>query len=126
MIAQHHPLSLRSARSRREQLHRFDDPPVGGKADPLVNTIIPALAANLPLLKSAALVGVDIRHFLASRPREAQAARAALFAQVASGALAAPRIVSFGLAQASRALAAISLRNKVGKVVILPGEQTVQ
>jgi len=40
---------------------------------------IPALPANLRLLKSAALVGVDIRHFLASRPHEAQAARAALF-----------------------------------------------
>ncbi len=43
---------------------------------------IPALPANLPLLKSAALVGVDIRHFLASRPHEAQAARAALFDRV--------------------------------------------
>lgn len=84
---------------------------------------IPALPANLPLLKSAALVGVDIRHFLASRPHEAQAARAALFDRVASRTLVAPQIVSFRLSQAREALAATSRRDKVGKVVVLSRDQ---
>src|SRR3954469_8551005 len=80
---------------------------------------IPALPANLPLLKSAALVGVEIRHFLAARPEDARAARAALFEQVASGALAKPRTVQFPLAQAHEALAATSRRDKAGKIVVL-------
>ncbi len=84
---------------------------------------IPALPANLPLLKSGALVGVDIRHFLASRPHEAQAARAALFERVASRTLVAPQIVSFRLSQAREALAATSRRDKVGKVVVLPRDR---
>ena len=84
---------------------------------------IPALPANLPLLKSAALVGVDIRHFLASRPHEARAARAALFDRVASRTLVAPQIVSFRLSQAREALAATSRRDKVGKVVVLPRDR---
>jgi NADPH:quinone reductase-like Zn-dependent oxidoreductase len=84
---------------------------------------IPALPLNLPLLKSAALVGVDIRHFLASRPQEARAARKALFDQVASGALAAPRTVPFRFAQTREALAETSRRERVGKVVVLVGQQ---
>lgn len=80
---------------------------------------IPALPANLPLLKSAALVGVEIRHFLAARPEDARAARTALFEQVASGALAKPQTVRFPLAQAREALAATSRRDKAGKIVVL-------
>lgn len=82
---------------------------------------IPALPANLPLLKSAALVGVDIRHFLSAHPEEARSARAALFEQVAAGALARPRIVTFPMGQAREALAATSRRDKAGKVVVLVG-----
>jgi len=84
---------------------------------------IPALPANLPLLKSASLIGVDIRHFLASRPHEAQAARAALFDRVASRTLAAPEVASFRLSQAREALVATSRRDKVGKVVVLPRDR---
>jgi NADPH:quinone reductase-like Zn-dependent oxidoreductase len=80
---------------------------------------IPALPANLPLLKSAALVGVDIRHFLASRPKEARLARKALFERVASGALAKPQVKTYPFEQAGAALAATSRRDKVGKVVVL-------
>lgn len=82
---------------------------------------IPALPANLPLLKSAALVGVEIRHFLATRPQEAKAIRTDLFAQVASGALAAPRLIPYSLAQAREAMAASSRRDKIGKIVVCPG-----
>ncbi len=80
---------------------------------------IPALPANLALLKSAALVGVEIRHFLAARPQDARAARTALFEQVASGALAKPQTARFSLAQAHEALAATSRRDKAGKVVVI-------
>ena len=79
---------------------------------------IPALPANLPLLKSASLVGVDIRHFLAARPEEARTARTKLFQQVADRVLAAPQVVAFGLEQAGEALAATLRRDKPGKVVV--------
>jgi NADPH:quinone reductase len=48
---------------------------------------IPSLPANLPLLKSASLVGVTIRHFLASQPAKAQEVRTALFESIVSGTL---------------------------------------
>jgi len=80
---------------------------------------IPVLPANLPLLKSAALVGVDIRHFLASRPEAARLARKALLERVASGALAKPQVTTYPFEQAGAALAATSRREKVGKVVVL-------
>jgi NADPH:quinone reductase len=80
---------------------------------------IPALPANLPLLKSAALVGVDIRHFHASRPEDARLARSALLEQVASGVLAGPQIVTFSMEQAREALGAAPRRDKAGKVVVL-------
>ena len=79
---------------------------------------IPALPANLPLLKSAALVGVDIRHFLAARPGEARAARTTLFQRVANRLLAAPQVVTFALEQADEAIAATLRRDKPGKVVV--------
>jgi NADPH2:quinone reductase len=80
---------------------------------------IPALPANLPLLKSAALVGVDIRHFHASRPDDARLARSALLEQVASGVLAGPQIATFSMDQAREALGAAPRRDKAGKVVVL-------
>jgi hypothetical protein len=64
-------------------------------------------------------VGVEIRHFLASRPEDARAARAALFEQVASGVLAPPPIILFPLAQAREALSAASRRDKAGKAVVI-------
>jgi NADPH:quinone reductase-like Zn-dependent oxidoreductase len=81
---------------------------------------IPSLPANLPLLKSASLVGVDVRYFLASRSEDARLARRALFERAASGALAKPQVTTYPLDQAHEALAATSRRDKVGKVVVLP------
>ena len=80
---------------------------------------IPALPANLPLLKSAALVGVDIRHFLAARPGDARLAQSRLLEQVASGVLARPQMTTFPMEQACEALAETSRRDKKGKVVVL-------
>lgn len=82
---------------------------------------IPALPANLALLKSAALVGVDFRHFATAHRHDARALRAALFDRVASGALAPPQMTTFPLQQAGEALAATLRRDKAGKVVVLAG-----
>lgn len=82
---------------------------------------IPALPANLPLLKSAALVGVDLRHFLASRPDAARLARTKLFEQAASGALTKPLMRIYPLERAGEALATASRRHKIGKLVVLLG-----
>lgn len=79
---------------------------------------IPALPINLALLKSAALVGVEIRHFLASQPVRAARTRRALFAMVEAGVLPAPRLARFGFLRAGEAIAAALSRDKPGKVVI--------
>jgi len=81
---------------------------------------IPSLPANLPLLKSASLVGVEIRHFLASQPVKAQEVRTALFESIVSGTLRAPPVMTFPLERAAEALAATMKRDKVGKIVVLP------
>ena len=81
---------------------------------------IPSLPANLPLLKSASLVGVTIRHFLASQPAKAQEVRTALFESIVSGTLRAPTIMTFPLERAAEALAATMQRDKAGKIVVLP------
>ena len=81
---------------------------------------IPSLPANLPLLKSASLVGVTIRHFLASQPVKAQEVRTTLFESVVSGMLRAPAIITFPLERAADALAATMQRDKAGKIVVLP------
>ena len=81
---------------------------------------IPSLPANLPLLKSASLVGVTIRHFLASPPVKAQEVRTGLFECVVSGTLRAPTVMTFPLERAAEALAATMQRDKAGKIVVLP------
>jgi len=81
---------------------------------------IPSLPANLPLLKSASLGGVTIRHCLASQPVKAQEVRTALFESVVSGTLRAPTVMTFPLERAVEALAATMQRDKAGKIVVLP------
>src|SRR3954447_3626530 len=81
---------------------------------------IPSLPANLPLLKSASLVGVEIRHFLASQPVKAQEVQTALFESVVFGTLRAPTVMTFPLERAAEALAATMQRDKSGKIVVLP------
>jgi NADPH2:quinone reductase len=81
---------------------------------------IPALPVNLALLKNATLHGVDIRHFLASRPELARRIRRALFSMVARGYLQPPALIEFSLADARRAVQATADRSRHGKVVVLP------
>ena len=85
---------------------------------------IPALPVNLALVKNAALLGVDIRHFLATRPQRARRVRSALFSQVARGALKPPSMTLFSLDQAQQALAATTLRGRRGKVVVVPSPRS--
>ena len=80
---------------------------------------IPSLPANLPLLKSASLVGVDIRHFLSSQPEAAQRDKMSLFQLVATGKLKAPQLITHPLEQAAQAIEATTARGKAGKVVVL-------
>jgi len=77
------------------------------------------LPANLALLKSAALIGVDFRHYSDARSEAAHRRRVELFGQVASGDIQPPRLLTYPLTRGAEALAAVSDRNKTGKVVVV-------
>ncbi|MCO4878291.1 NADPH:quinone oxidoreductase family protein [Paraburkholderia caribensis] len=81
---------------------------------------IPSLPVNLALLKNATLHGVDIRYFLASRPKLARRVRNALFAMAARGDLQPPATITFALENARCAVEAIYERDRRGKVLVLP------
>ena len=80
---------------------------------------IPSLPVNLALLKNASLIGVDIRHFQATRPEQASAVRRSIYRMVADGYLKPPTLVTFPLQQAREALLATMDRQRHGKVVVL-------
>jgi NADPH:quinone reductase-like Zn-dependent oxidoreductase len=84
---------------------------------------IPALPVNLALVKSAALLGVDVRYFLETQPQRARRVLNALFSQVARGALKQPSMTLFSLEQGQQALAATMVRGRQGKVVVVPSSQ---
>lgn len=80
---------------------------------------VPALPANLPLLKNGALIGVDARHlFESDRPRAIEIWRA-LYAQAAEGRLQPRAIRSYGFGEAARAFAALARRDDPGKIVVV-------
>ena len=78
------------------------------------------LPANLALLKNADLLGVDVRHFLATQPERARQVRGSLFRRVRDGVLPLPGMTRFTLAQAADALRATLSRARRGKVVVVP------
>jgi NADPH2:quinone reductase len=81
---------------------------------------IPKLPANLPLLKSAALVGVDIRHLHDNEPVKADAGRRIVLDLIARGVLR-PQIARVvPLAEAPAAFALLGRRDRIGKVVLAP------
>ncbi|MGF6507120.1 zinc-binding dehydrogenase [Paraburkholderia sp. 32] len=82
---------------------------------------IPALPVNLALLKSLSLVGVEIRHFLSSELEVAKVVRGELFDAVVRGDLLRPAVSRFALEHARDAVAALTDRGKVGKVVVTMG-----
>lgn len=83
---------------------------------------IPALPANLPLLKGAALVGVDLRQFGLLEPDVARANMRQVMEWAGSGALTVPVGARFVLDEAAQALAASMDRDTFGKVVVTVGD----
>jgi len=81
---------------------------------------IPSLSVNLALVKNAVLLGVDIRHFLATQPERARRIRKSLFSLMACGELIQPSMTMFSLGQAQEAITATMFRERKGKVVVVP------
>ncbi|MGC6330014.1 NADPH:quinone oxidoreductase family protein [Rhizorhabdus sp. FW153] len=79
---------------------------------------IPRLPANLPLLKSGALVGVDARHLVESDIGRAKQIWADLLVRVAGGELVLPAVHAFPLERSCEALSALLGRDKAGKIVV--------
>lgn len=79
---------------------------------------IPALPANLPLLKGAALVGVFWGAFAQRQPQDNAANFKQLFAWYAQGKLKPLISQRFALEQTGQAIAALGQRKAVGKLVI--------
>lgn len=79
---------------------------------------IPRLPANLPLLKSGALIGVDARHLVESDIGRAKQIWNELLEQVASGTLALRTVHTFPLERSGEALSALLDRDKPGKTVV--------
>jgi NADPH2:quinone reductase len=79
---------------------------------------IPALPVNLPLMKGAALVGVDVRQFLLFEAQRANAQLAELLGWVADGRLTPPVGRRFSLETAPEALAYALSGAGLGKTVV--------
>ncbi|MBP8232278.1 MAG: NADPH:quinone oxidoreductase family protein [Rhizorhabdus sp.] len=79
---------------------------------------IPRLPANLPLLKSGALIGVDARHLVESDIERAKQIWDELLARIAAGQLALPTVHAFPLDRSGEALSALLDREKPGKIVV--------
>ncbi len=79
---------------------------------------IPALPANLPLMKGAGLIGVDVRQFQLFEPAHAQETLSALLALVEAGELTPPVGRIFGFDRAGEALAFALSGQGVGKTVL--------
>ncbi|MCX5542129.1 NADPH:quinone oxidoreductase family protein [Paraburkholderia sp. CNPSo 3076] len=81
---------------------------------------IPKLPANLTLLKSASLVGVDVRHFVQASPDEALSVVRKIFRCFTDGSLKEPLCLKYSLDQAGEAFARLSERGRIGKIVVEP------
>jgi NADPH2:quinone reductase len=80
---------------------------------------IPSLKANLPLLKGAMLVGVDVRQFNLKQPERADANRARLRAWLAEGSVGAPVGATFPFERFREALDHAASGAGPGKTVLL-------
>lgn len=81
---------------------------------------IPALPANLTLMKGAALTGVDVRQFMLFEPARAAAHLTDLLAWVADGKLVPPVGRTFALAEYAEALEYALTGKGLGKTVLVP------
>jgi NADPH2:quinone reductase len=81
---------------------------------------IPALPANLALLKGASFVGVFWGAYTTKQAEDWRRARAEMFVWLAEGKLK-PKVTGrFALTQIAQAMAAIAERKVIGKVIIVP------
>lgn len=80
---------------------------------------IPLLKANLPLLKGASLVGVDIRNFNLQEPERAEANRRRLRRWIAKGKFPPPPVQTFPLGAFREALEHASSGKGLGKTVLM-------
>lgn len=107
--------------------------PVGGEAtDPAFRSLgwggrhlivgfpggIAALRTNLPLLKGASLVGVDIRQFGLHEPERAQANRASVFALGGQGAFKPAIARAYPLEQFAAAMTEAAAGTSAGRIVL--------
>jgi NADPH2:quinone reductase len=79
---------------------------------------IARLPVNLALIKSASLIGVDVRYLTENNMPLARAMWEALFTQAADGTLDLPACESYLLDEAEHALTRTVARDKLGKIVI--------
>ena len=77
-----------------------------------------ALRSNLPLLKGASLVGVDIRQFGLFEPDRATANRAALFALAGQGVLKPAIARSYPIQAFAEAMAEAAAGSSAGRIVL--------
>ncbi|HMP44384.1 MAG TPA: NADPH:quinone oxidoreductase family protein [Sphingopyxis sp.] len=111
--------------------------PVGGEAtDPAFRSLawngrhlvigfpggIAALKTNLPLLKGASLVGVDIRQFGIFEPEKSEANRDAVFALAAEGKLRPAVARTYPLEEFRAAMADAAAGKSAGRVVLVMGD----
>ena len=81
---------------------------------------IPRLPVNLALIKSASLIGVDVRYLVESDPARAKAMWSRLFARAAADEIDAPDVEIHALDDAAHALSRAMERGKLRKIVITP------
>lgn len=81
---------------------------------------IPVLPANLPLLKSAELVGVDARYLWESDPARVRQILSSILNLAKAGRIRAVIDQLFSLDQAAAAIARITQAQRLGKVVVAP------
>lgn len=81
---------------------------------------IPSLPANLPLLKSGELVGVDARFLWEEDPGRTREILSIILSMAATGKLDPPIAKIFKLENASEAVAYVTDKSRLGKVVVTP------
>ncbi len=84
---------------------------------------IPKLPANLPLLKGASLVGVDIRQFGIFEPEESASNTDLLWQMLSEGRIDPPTGPQFPFPQFREAMAMAASGKAMGKVVLIVGEE---
>jgi NADPH:quinone reductase-like Zn-dependent oxidoreductase len=80
---------------------------------------VPALPANLPLLKNGALIGVDARYLFESYRHRAVEICRAVYARAVDGRMQPRAIRSYKLGEAPQAFAALARRDDLGKIVVV-------